>query len=192
MPEITKRQAFKDREAWRAWLAKNCAREPELWVVLYKKNSGKPSVSYDEAVEEALCFGWIDGLTKSIDDEKYGVRFTPRKSGSIWSESNKKRVAKMIEQGRMTEAGLAKIKEGKQSGEWDKATEREDTTNISPELKRALESDKIAQQNFDKLAPSHKRQYIGWIADAKRDETRERRIRQAVQMLKENKKLGTQ
>lgn len=190
MPEITKRKAFKNRDAWRAWLEKNHARETELWVVLYKKNSGKPTVSYDEAVEEALCFGWIDGLTKGIDDEKYGVRFTPRKSGSIWSESNKKRVAKMIEQGRMMDAGLAKIEDGKQSGEWDKATAREDTTNIPPELKRALASDKIAQQNFAKLAPSHKRQYIGWIMDAKRDETRTRRIGKTIQMLKENKKLG--
>ena len=192
MPEITKRKSFKNRDAWRAWLEKNHAREKELWLVLYKKSSNKPTVSYAEAVEEALCFGWIDGLTKGVDEEKYAVRFSPRKSGSVWSESNKKRVAKMIELGLMMQVGLAKIEEAKRNGEWDKATEREDTTNISPELKRALESDKIAQQNFDKLAPSHKRQYIGWIADAKRDETRERRIRQAVQMLKENKKLGTQ
>jgi len=190
MPEITKRKAFKNRDAWRAWLAKNYAREAELWVVLYKKNSGKPSVSYDEMVEEALCFGWIDGIVKAIDDAKYAIRLTPRRSGSIWSESNKKRVAKMIEQGRMMDAGLAKIEDGKQSGEWDKATAREDTTNIPPELKRALAAEKIAQQNFEKLAPSHKRQFIYWITDAKRDETRARRISKTIQMLKENKKLG--
>jgi uncharacterized protein YdeI (YjbR/CyaY-like superfamily) len=190
MPEITKRKSFKNREAWRAWLEKNHAREKELWLVLYKKNSDKPTVSYDEAVEEALCFGWIDGLTKGIDEEKFAQRFSPRRSGSVWSESNKKRVAKMIAQGRMTEAGLVKIEEGKRSGEWDKATAREDTTNIPPELKRALAADKIAQQNFEKLAPSHKRQYIYWITEAKRDETRQRRIEKTVQMLKENQKLG--
>ena len=190
MPEITKRKSFNNREVWRAWLEKNHATQKELWLVLYKKNSGKPTVSYEQAVEEALCFGWIDGITKGIDEEKYAVRFSPRKSGSIWSESNKKRVAKMIEQGRMTEAGLAKVEEGKHNGEWDKATVREDTTNIPPELKRALKADKQAERNFDALAPSHKRQYIYWIADAKRDETRQRRIREALRMLRENKKLG--
>ena len=86
MPEITKRKSFKARDAWRAWLEKNHARANELWVVFYKKNSGKPTVSYDEAVEEALCFGWIDGLTKGIDEEKFAQRFSPRRSGSVWSE----------------------------------------------------------------------------------------------------------
>jgi uncharacterized protein YdeI (YjbR/CyaY-like superfamily) len=190
MPEITKRKSFKARDAWRAWLEKNHARANELWVVFYKKNSGKPTVSYDEAVEEALCFGWIDGLTKGIDEEKFAQRFSPRRSGSVWSESNKKRVAKMIEQGRMTEAGLVKIAKAKQNGEWDKATQREDTTNLPPELKRALTTDKIARQNFEKLAPSHKRQFIYWITEAKRDETRARRISKTIEMLKQNQKLG--
>jgi uncharacterized protein YdeI (YjbR/CyaY-like superfamily) len=190
MPEIGKRSSFKNRDAWRAWLAKNYARENELWVVLYKKNSGKPSVSYNEAVEEALCFGWIDGITKGIDGEKYAQRFSPRRKGSIWSESNKKRVAKMIEQGRMTDAGLAKITEAKQNGEWDKATQRQDTTNIPSDLKRALAADKIARQNFEKLAPSHRRQFIYWITEAKREETRARRIAMAIQMVRENRRLG--
>ncbi|MBI5304608.1 MAG: YdeI/OmpD-associated family protein [Chloroflexi bacterium] len=190
MVEIVKRKSFKNRDAWHAWLAKNYARETELWVVLYKKNSGKASVSYDEAVEEALCFGWIDGIAKGIDGEKYAQRFSPRRKGSIWSESNKKRVAKMIAQGRMTDAGLAKIHEAKQNGEWDKATIREDTTNIPLELKRALAADKQAQQNFDKLAPSHKRQFIYWITEAKREETRARRIAMTIQMVKQNQRLG--
>jgi len=190
MPEITKRRSFKNRGAWRAWLEKNYAREAELWVVLYKKNSGKPSVSYDEMVEEALCFGWIDGIVKAIDDAKYAIRLTPRRSGSIWSEANKKRVAKMVAQKRMTDAGLAKVEEAKQNGEWDRASVREDTTNIPLELKRALASEKIAQQNFAKLAPSHKRQFIYWITEAKRDETRARRISKTIEMLKQNQKLG--
>jgi uncharacterized protein YdeI (YjbR/CyaY-like superfamily) len=190
MPEITKRKSFKNCDVWRAWLEKNHARANELWLVFYKKNSGKPTVSYDEAVEEALCFGWIDGLTKGIDEEKFAQRFSPRRSGSVWSESNKKRVAKMIAQGRMMPVGLAKIEEAKQNGEWDKATVREDTTIVPHELKRALAADQIARQNFEKLAPSHKRQYIYWITEAKRDETRQRRIEKTVQMLKENQKLG--
>ena len=153
MPEIGKRKSFKNRDAWRAWLEKNHAREIELWLVLYKKNSGKPTVSYEQAVEEALCLGWIDGLTKGIDEEKFAQRFSPRRSGSVWSESNKKRVAKMIEQGRMTDVGLAKVEEAKRNGEWDKATMREDTTNVPLDLQRALKTDKQAQRNFDALAP---------------------------------------
>ena len=191
MPEIGKRKPFKNRDAWRVWLEKNHARENELWLVLYKKNSNKPTVTYDEAVEEALCFGWIDGVIKGIDDEKYATRFSPRRSGSIWSESNKKRVAKMIAQGRMTEIGLAKVEEAKRNGEWDRATVREDTTNIPADLKQALQANKQAQQNFDRLAPSHKRQYIYWITDAKRDETRQKRIRETVQRVITNKKFGT-
>lgn len=190
MIEITKRKAFKNRAAWRAWLEKNHARENELWVVFYKKNSHQPTVTYDEAVEEALCFGWIDGLTKGMDEKKYAVRFTPRKSGSIWSESNKKRVAKMIEQGLMTAIGLAKVEEAKANGEWDKAAVREDVSQLPAELKRALASDKVARQNFAKLSPSHKRQFIYWIMDAKRAETREKRIEKTLMMLKANQRLG--
>jgi len=190
MVEIGKRQSFRNRDAWRAWLAHNHARAKELWLVFHKKNSGKPTVSYNNAVEEALCFGWIDGIIKSIDDEKYANRFSPRRRGSIWSELNKRRVAKMIEQGRMTPIGLAKVEEAKANGEWDKATRRENTTIIPHELRQALHGNKQAQRSFEALAPSHKRQYIYWISDAKKDETRRRRIRVAITMLKENKKLG--
>jgi len=190
MPEITKRKAFKNRAAWRAWLERNHAREKELWLVLSKKNSNEPTVTYDEAVEEALCFGWIDGIVKSIDDEKYAIRFSPRKSGSIWSESNKKRVAKMIAEGKMMAIGLANNAEAKRNGQWDKATQREDVSNIPADLRRALQVDKQAAQNFNALAPSHKRQYIYWITEAKRAETRQRRIDETLRMLKENKRLG--
>ncbi len=190
MVEIGKRQSFKSRSDWRAWLAKNYARANELWLVFYKKNSGKYGVSYEEAVEEALCFGWIDGVIKRIDDEKYALRFSPRRRGSIWSESNKRRVAQMIEQGRMTEIGLAKIEEAKRNGEWDKATRRENTTVIPPELKQALKANTRAQRTFDTLPPSQKRLYIFWITEAKKDETRQKRIRAAVRMLKENKRIG--
>jgi len=190
MLEIGKRQSFKSRSDWRAWLAKNYARANELWLVFYKKNSGKYAVSYEEAVEEALCFGWIDGVIKRIDDEKYALRFSPRRRGSIWSESNKRRVAQMIEQGRMTEIGLAKIEEAKRNDEWDKATRRENTTVIPPELRQALKANTRAQRTFDTLPPSQRRLYIYWITEAKKDETRQKRIRAAVKMLKENKRIG--
>ncbi len=158
--------------------------------MLYKQHTRKPTVAYDDAVEEALCFGWIDGIVKTIDDEKYAIRFSPRQRGSIWSELNKRRVKKMIAQGQMTEIGLAKVEEAKRNGEWDKAARREDIADIPREFNHALEANKRARENFEQLAPSHKRQYIYWIADAKRAETRQRRIDAAIKMLKENKKLG--
>ena len=181
---------FSTPAAFRAWLEKNHATRDELWVGFYKRDSGKPSITWPESVDEALCFGWIDGLTKTINDEKYAVRFSPRKSGSIWSESNKKRVAKMIEQGLMTPIGLAKIEEAKKNGEWDKASQREDTSVVPADFKRALGANKQAQNNFEQASPSQKRLFIFWITSAKRDETRQRRISKAIQMLKENQKIG--
>jgi uncharacterized protein YdeI (YjbR/CyaY-like superfamily) len=160
---------------------------PVSWV---PEHTGKECISYGEALEEALCFGWIDGIIKSMDDEKYVLRFSPRQHGSIWSEANKKRVARMIEQGRMTSAGLVKIEDAKRNGEWDKAARREDVSNVPADLRRALRTNKAAQRNFHSLAPSHKKQYIYWITDAKRDETRQRRIQVALRLLTENKKLG--
>ena len=107
--EVTQTFYAADRSKWRAWLAANGAAEREIWLVIYKKHTGTPCVSYDEAVVEALCFGWIDGLIKRLDDDRYARRFTPRKPGSNWSESNKVRVRKMIAEGRMTPAGQATI-----------------------------------------------------------------------------------
>jgi len=190
MLEIGKQRIFRNREDWREWLTQNYARATELWLVLYKKRANKPTISYDDAVGEALCFGWIDGIIKSIDGEKYVIRFCPRRRGSIWSESNKRRVARMIAQGRMTEIGLAKVEEAKRNGEWDKAAQRENVANIPPDLKQSLKANQQAQRNFDALAPSHKRQYIYWITEAKKNETRQRRTRVAVKMLKANKKIG--
>jgi uncharacterized protein YdeI (YjbR/CyaY-like superfamily) len=107
-------------EEWRAWLQANHGVEKEVWLTMYKKHIATPCVTFEEATEEALCFGWIDSTMKRIDDEKRALRYTPRRKGSSWSERNKKLVTKLIEQGRMTEAGLAKIEEAKQNGEWDK------------------------------------------------------------------------
>ena len=188
MVAIGKQLHMTDRDEWRAWLAEHHAAEKELWLVFYKKHTGKPGVSYEGAVEEALCFGWIDGIGKSIDAQKYTLRFSPRKRNSVWSASNKKRVAKMIKQGRMTEVGLAKVNEAKKNGQWRKATQREDPTNIHADLVKALRANKQAQQNFERLAPSHKKQFIWWIMDAKTDATRQRRIQKTVRLVAQNKK----
>lgn len=181
----------KDRESWRAWLEKNHATEKEIWLVHYKKHVAKPGISHEDAVEEALCFGWIDGMLRRIDDEKYVLRYSPRRRGSICSESNKRRAERMMEQGRMTEAGLAKTREAKHNGEWQKAALREDTAHIPPDLEGALNANSRARHNFERLAPSHKKQYIWWITSAKTDLTRQKRIRETVRLVEMNKRPGT-
>jgi uncharacterized protein YdeI (YjbR/CyaY-like superfamily) len=186
----SERQCFRDRRDWRAWLAENYATAREIWLVIRKKHAAKAGLTYVEALEEALCFGWIDGILKRIDDEKHTVRFTPRRKNSIWSELNKNRVATLIQEGRMTEAGLARIKEAKANGQWAKAAAREDVTVVPPELTAALADNDQARENFEKLAPSYRKQFLYWIGSAKRDETRAKRIKTAIRMLMANRKLG--
>jgi len=189
MAKVGTRMHMKSREQWRTWLVENHATAEELWLVFYKKHTGKPGVTYDEAVEEALCFGWIDGILKRIDGDKHMVRFCPRRAKSIWSERNKERVRKMIEAGRMTEDGMAKVREAKENGQWENAAEREDVTVVPPELAAALAKDERARLNFEKLAPSCRRQFIALVATAKREETRRRRVALAVKMIRENRRM---
>jgi len=190
MPDKKNRRHFANRDQWRTWLEDNHAAAQELWLVFHKKHTDKSGLTYDEAVEEALCFGGIDGILNRIDDEKHMNRFCPRRAGSIWSERNKERVRKMIEAGRMTEAGLAKVREAKRNGQWDKASQREDTTVVPAELIEALAKDERARLNFEKLAPSYRRQFIYWVGTAKRQETRGKRVAEAVKMIREDKRLG--
>lgn len=190
MSESQKHRHFASRDDWRVWLTENYATAESLWLVFHKKHTGKGGLTYDEAVEEALCFGWIDGILKRIDDEKHMNRFCPRRMNSIWSERNKERVRRMIEAGRMTEAGLVKIREAKENGQWDRAAEREDVTAVPTELAEALAKDERARLNFEKLAPSYRRQFISWVGTAKRDETRRKRVVETVRMLRRNKRLG--
>jgi uncharacterized protein YdeI (YjbR/CyaY-like superfamily) len=178
------------RGRWRKWLEKNHNRSDGIWLVFYKKHSGKPTLEYDDAVEEALCFGWIDSTIKKIDDEKFVRKFTPRKPGSNWSELNKKRVGILIKQALMTDAGLVRIKDAKKSGEWDKPDRPGISLEIPPELKRALAKNKKAKAFFDQLAPSYQKQYLGWVLIAKRPETRARRVAESIALLEKGKKLG--
>ena len=178
------------REEWRAWLQLNHTGKKEIWLVHYKKHTDKTTISYDDAVEEALCFGWIDGIMKKLDNEKYVLRYTPRRKKSIWSDLNKQRVAKMVEQGLMTEAGMTKIEEAKRNGEWEKAIKRESAPAIPPDLQKALQANKTAAKNFKAFAPSYQKQYIWWINSAKRDETRSRRVSETVRRSEHNTKPG--
>jgi uncharacterized protein YdeI (YjbR/CyaY-like superfamily) len=179
-----------NRAIWRAWLEQNHATRREVWLVLAKKRSGLVSVSLEEAVEEALCFGWIDGKLRRIDDQCHMLRFTPRRADSVWSESNKARVAEMIRQGKMTDAGLALVRAAKESGQWDAAAAREVDERPPVELAAALAADDVAGRRWERLAPSHRKQYIGWVAEAKRVETRRRRSHETVRRLRGQSRLA--
>jgi len=179
-----------DREQWRNWLSLNHVAEAGIWLVFYKKTTSKPTISYEAAVEEAICFGWIDSIIKKIDAERYARKFTPRSEKSIWSALNKKRANKMIKQGRMAEVGLAKIKAAKKTGLWDKDPRPQISLDIPPEFAKALARNKKAKENFDNLASSYRKYYIGWITVAKRPETKQRRIAESITLLEKGKKLG--
>ena len=187
---MTEKMHVTSRNDWRTWLRNNHDTKKEVWLIYYKKHTGKPRISYDDAVEEALCFGWIDSIVKKIDDEKFAQKFTPRKDKSKWSETNKKRARKMIKEGKMTKAGLAKIGEAKSNGEWFKTASVRKQLVIPSYIEKALAANKEAQDNFTNLANGYKRQLVGWITSAKREETRKRRLTHAIRLLEQNKKLG--
>src|SRR5688572_3742631 len=183
----------KDRKTWRRWLEKNHAKSPGIWLVYYKKASGKPRVTYNDAVEEALCFGWIDSTVKSLDEERYMQRFTPRKPKSGWSGINKERIDKIIASGLMTEAGIVKIEAAKKDGSWnslDKIYAPADQLQLPAELEKAFYRNKKAKTNFDNFPVFTRRQFLYWINAAKRPETRKARVKQAVLMSAANKKPG--
>jgi len=177
-------------DQWRDWLSRHHATETEMWLVFYKKETSKPAIAYEAAVEQALCFGWIDSIIKKIDEEKYARKFTPRKDNSTWSALNKARANKMIKAGRMTEVGLAKTRAAKKTGQWDQDPRPQISLDIPPEFAKALAHNKKARENFDKLAFSYCRHYIGWISAAKRPETTKRRIEESIALLEKGKKLG--
>lgn len=177
------------REQWRAWLEKNCGTAKEVWLVYYKMHTGKPSIPYGDSVEEALCFGWIDGIIKKLDDEKFGRKFMPRNIKSKWSESNKKRAEKMILQRKMTEAGMIRIREAKENGEWSTVHVRSKELIIPSFFEEALTKNKKAFEYFNSLVPSYKRNFVGWVSDAKQEKTRMKRLAEAMWLLEQNKKL---
>ncbi len=189
--KLSKTFYARNREEWRAWLEKHHAIESEVWLVYYKQHMGKPRVAYDAAVEEALCFGWIDSNIQKIDEEKYAQKFTPRKNTSKWSALNKKRVAQMIQEGKMTEAGLATLNYEGQEDDYGRTPERAEQDLVPPPFfAQALRLNRKARDYFNSLAPSYRRNYIRWLSAAKTDETRNKRVKEAIALLAENKKLG--
>ena len=184
--EICKTLYVTTREEWRAWLTKHYQSKTEVWLIYYKKHSGRPRIPYDQAVEEALCFGWVDSIVRRLDDEKFAQKFTPRHDCTRWSALNKRRLRKLIREGRMTEAGLAKV-DLVMLGEEAQSKQNEGDADIPHFVKEALLANAKAWENFRNLAPSHRRHYIHWIVDAKKEETRKRRLREAVSLLEQSK-----
>ena len=179
-----------DRASWRDWLERHHAAEREVWLVFHKKHTDKACVSYEEAVEEALCFGWIDSIVRRLDDERYAQKFTPRRADSRWSELNKWRVARMAWEGRMSEAGLATVT-FRLGGAPRSRPRRERTEFIIPaEFAAALDENAKARANFDELPPFQRRNMVAWATSAKKAETRARRLTEALGLLERGEKLG--
>jgi uncharacterized protein YdeI (YjbR/CyaY-like superfamily) len=166
---------------WRAWLARNCRSAKEVWLVLHHHDSGTPRLRYHEAVEQALCFGWIDGLHRGRGADSSQLRFAPRTARSRWSQLNRQRAAKMIELGLMTEYGQAAIEQAKTAGTWQLLPD-EPRRAMPDDLKEQLDGNDAARTNFESFPPSSKRLILEWVAIAKRPDTRRRRIDQTVNL----------
>jgi uncharacterized protein YdeI (YjbR/CyaY-like superfamily) len=178
--EITKTLYVTDRDEWRAWLEAHHASEPEIWLVYYRKESGKPRIPYNDAVEEALCFGWIDSTYKDIGGGTFAQRFSPRKPRSPFSAMNKERARRLIEQGKMAQAGLDKLGDAL-AGDFE----------IPADILEALQADEQVWENFQHFPESYKRIRIGWIDGARhRPEEFEKRLRYFIKMTAKNKRYG--
>ena len=173
------------RAAWRRWLARNHASSPGVWFVAWKKASGRVSPPYDDMIEEALCYGWVDSRPMRIDDDRAALLFTPRKPKSVWAVTNKVRVERLIAAGKMQPAGLATIEVAKANGSWDALTSVE--AMLEPDdLLHAFGRKRVARRNWDAFPSGERKRILGWIASAKRPETRAKRIEETVTLAAQN------
>jgi uncharacterized protein YdeI (YjbR/CyaY-like superfamily) len=172
-------------EQWRKWLARHHDSASEVWLVFHKRHTGRLSIAYDDAVDEALCFGWIDSLIMRLDDDRYARKFTPRRPDSRWSTSNRKRYAQLKASGRLTPAGLKRAPTDR-SGD----APRPSPSKVPQYIQQALRSRPAALSYFESLAPSYRRMYIAWIDSARRQETKTRRLQEAIALLVAGKKPG--
>jgi len=182
--EITNTLYVTDREEWRRWLAQHHATEPDVWLVYYRKESGKPRLAYNDAVDEALCFGWIDSLVKRLDENRYAIKVTPRKPTSKWSQKNRRRWVELEAAGLLAPAGLVAAPTKSTYGP------RPIVPALPNYIAIALKANPQAWKCFCQLAPSHRRNYVVWIHTAKLPETRARRIQESIGLLTAGKKLG--
>jgi uncharacterized protein YdeI (YjbR/CyaY-like superfamily) len=167
---------FSSPDQFRAWLEDNHDDETEVLVGYYKKGTGRPSLTWAESVDEALCFGWIDGVRRGIDDASYTIRFTPRKPRSTWSAVNIRRVGELVEEGRMTPSGLAAFDRRTEDRSRIYSHERREDAKLEPEQEARFRANEAAWAWFESQAPSYRRTALHWVVSAKRPETRERRL----------------
>jgi uncharacterized protein YdeI (YjbR/CyaY-like superfamily) len=176
---------------WRAWLQRNHRTASEIWLVYFKKRSGRTGIEYESSVEEALCCGWIDSLVRRLDDERYARKFTPRSDTRKWSETNRRRVARLIREGRMTQAGLDKIGYPDPQAPPPEAPRpsRRKAVELPRFMEQAFRANRRAWDTFRQLAPTYRRHYVGWVSSAKREDTRRRRLAEAIRHLERGEKL---
>lgn len=186
---------FETREDFRKWLKKNAETHNGVWLMFGKKKEIK-TLSANDALEEALCFGWIDGLMNSIDETRYKKYFSIRRKGSHWSEKNKSIAQDLISKGKMTDAGLAAIEAARKNGQWEKAKDRSISAEYpggskaqKDEFESKINTKKAAWENYLKMAKSTQKQFIGFYFEAKKEETREKRLEKIIDRLTQNKKL---
>jgi uncharacterized protein YdeI (YjbR/CyaY-like superfamily) len=188
-PDTMPVKRFKSPEDWASWLNKNHAKSSGLWLRIAKKASGIESVSYSEAVEVALCYGWIDGLKKTYDDTSWVQKFTPRRPTSVWSMINRAKAKELIESGKMKPAGLKAIEEARKSGRWDAAYESPKNATMSSDFQAELDKNPQAKAFFETLRGSNRYAILYRIQTAKKAETREKRIREFMKMLERKEKI---
>ena len=178
--KITKSFTPENQMDWRQWLQRNHNREQEIWLVYFKPTSGGANIDYETSVEEALCFGWIDSIIQKIDENKYTRKFNPRRLDSQWSETNKRRVIKVIREGRMTKAGMAKVTFDIGKVNTGPSRVKRLAVEMPERVERVLRSQPGVWDAFQKIAPSLKRNYILWLMNAKKSETFEKRLKVLV------------
>ena len=179
-----------DRAEWRSWLERNHAVSPGVWLAVGKKGKTKTKLTYDDAVEEAVSFGWIDSTARRLDEHRFKQLYTPRKRGSTWSASNKERVERLVEEGRMTPAGMRLVEEARADGSWTLLDDIDDLV-IPEDLAAALHDAPTAESNFAAFPDSAKKMALYWIASAKRPQTRTKRIARVVEMAAENRRMNS-
>jgi uncharacterized protein YdeI (YjbR/CyaY-like superfamily) len=177
------------RDEVRSWLAEHAADSPSIWLVTWRRLTGRPAPSYDDIVEEALCFGWIDSTARTFDDERSGLRLAPRKKGSGWARTNKVRVEALERDGRMTEAGRAVIERARQDGSWTLLDEVEDLL-VPDDLAAELAARPGATDNFEAFPRGIRRSILEWIVQAKRPDTRRRRVEETVVRAERNERAN--
>ena len=173
---------------WRDWLAEQHDSASEVWLVFHKKHTGVTSIAYSDALDEALCFGWVDSLVKRLDDRRYAIKFTPRRADSRWSDANRKRYAALEASGRLEPAGRARPPTKRSYA--PRPPRIELPAKLPPYITAALKKRPAALECFEALKPEQRRRYVAWIESAKRDETKTRRLAEAIRLLAAGKELG--